>query len=171
MGGVTEEDDRMREEMGLDRNTTSGALKFVYLMTLLMFLGVLIYGGFVLFEKRRNHVLPLIVLLLVMAQFCFLNMLLLGQGVISTDDRDLEDSVYGWYGQFSVFLVYADFWFFLFGIIFACVLSLRMLWQRYQEKKQSHYDESDRVGDYQAQNNDWGGKPDDDNDPEGRVMT
>jgi uncharacterized Tic20 family protein len=135
LGGQTEEGRREMEEQGNMGNTAS--LNFVYTWTVLMFVAILLFGTMIL--VRTNTVgatSGLLVLLVVFFQFLLLNMLLLVQGVIQTDGRALEDSVYGWFGQTSILLVYTDFWILLFCTIFTIVLAGRIVWQWRQERVQ-----------------------------------
>lgn len=135
LGGQTEEGRREMEEQGNMGNTAS--LNFVYTWTVLLFGAILLFGTVVL--VRTNTVgatSGLLVLLIVFFQFLLLNMLLLVQGVIQTDGRAMEDSVYGWFGQTSILLVYTDFWILLFCSIFTVVLAGRMAWQWRQERVQ-----------------------------------
>lgn len=123
LGGMTEDDRRFQEEMGAENVNSEGALTFVYVWTTLMFLGLLLYGGFVLYKQRA--VGGVIVVMAILTQFALMSMVLLAHGVILTDDRDLEDSVYGWYGQFAVLMVYTNFWYIMFCVIFTVALVLR----------------------------------------------
>ena len=80
----------------------SGAVKFVYVWTLLVFIGMLAFGGITIFQ--RKPLTPLIITMLIIGQFALMQLILLGQGVISTEGREMEDSVYGWYGQMAVLM-------------------------------------------------------------------
>jgi hypothetical protein len=86
---------------------------------------LLVYGSFVLLTGRS--VLGLIVLCAVFAQFSLIQILLCGQGVISSDNRQLEDTVYGWYGQAGVLQVYTDFGMFLFCTGFCLIFAIHGL--------------------------------------------
>lgn len=101
IGGRTEED-REGEEMEGAADEAPGAVKFVYTWTLLVFIAMLIFGGITIF--KRKALTPLIVIMLIVGQFALLQLLLLGQGVIVTEGREMEDSVYGWYGQLAVLM-------------------------------------------------------------------
>jgi hypothetical protein len=123
LGGMTEDDRRFQEEMGVENVNSEGALTFVYVWTMLLFIGVLVYGGFILYKQRAIG--GLIVVMAILSQFALLSLILLAHGVILTDDRDLEDDVYGWYGQFSVLMVYTNFWYIIFCITFTVALLVR----------------------------------------------
>ena len=87
-----------------------------------MFVGILMYGTYVLATKQRKT--PLVVTILLYAQFCLLTLIMASQGVISSDDREFEDSIYGWYGQMGVLIAYQSFWFMLFTVVFALVFGI-----------------------------------------------
>jgi hypothetical protein len=145
-GENSEENRRFYEEMGIsyDPDEPSGAMKFVYGWTVVMFLGLLIYGSFVLLTGRS--VLGLIVLCAVFAQFSLLQILLCGQGVISSDNRDLEDTVYGWYGQAGVLQVYTDFGMVIFCAGFCIIFAIHGLVRIFMARRagsSAKVDESD----------------------------
>lgn len=118
-GGKLEEDDRERQEMGLGQS--NGSMMFVYLWTVFIFIGLAVFGWITLYKGRDR--MGLIVALSIFCQFALLN-LITTVGAIGTDNRDFEDSIYGWYGQFSVLLAYTDFWMMLHTFGFALVLAL-----------------------------------------------
>ena len=82
-----------------------------------MFL-ILSVHGFRTLKKGTDRV-GLIVTLLIFGQFSLMNLITTVQGAIETDDRFFEDSIYGWFGQYSVLVAYTDFWMFLHSILFA----------------------------------------------------
>jgi hypothetical protein len=137
LGGETEEGRRDREEAGLSTDSTR-ALDFLYTWTLLLFAVVLVYGAYTLFRLRQNGTTYLIVTLLLLFQFSLMTMILLAQGVIQTEDRQMEDSVYGWYGQKGVLMVYTYYalcWFSgLFALGLSC-LNLYLWWMRRKEQQ------------------------------------
>lgn len=110
-GKMPSEDDRHREEMGFEQSS-SGGVKFVYAWSLVMFVALLLYTSFVMYRQYqfRNQLTFSVgmvwVLLLTVFQYTFLMLVLVPQGVIETDDRDLENYPYGWYGQFPILLTY-----------------------------------------------------------------
>lgn len=118
-GGKLEEDDRQREEMGMSQS--NGNMKFVYVWTLFIFIALSVYGWITLY--KGNDRMGLIIALAIFCQFALLNLITTVAG-ISTDNRDLEDSVYGWFGQVSVLLAYTDFWMMLQTFGFAVALAL-----------------------------------------------
>jgi len=118
-GGEIEQDDREREEMGMGKN--EGSMKFVYAWLIVMFFGLTVFAMRSMWVGRDR--LGLIVSLLIFGQFSLLNLLTSIQA-ISSDNRDLEDSVYGWYGQYSVLLAYTDFWIMLHCFLAAGALGL-----------------------------------------------
>ena len=100
LGGINEEEDRaMREEMGIDSDVANGPVKFVYAWSIVLFLALLVFGTYVMLKKKNIGYLAFS--LATTIQYSLLMLLLIPQGVITTDDRDMEESVYGWYGQVS----------------------------------------------------------------------
>lgn len=99
-----------------------------------MFLGILIYGIVVLAKKQSK--VPLVVIMLLYAQFCLMALVMASQGVISSENREFEDSVYGWYGQMGVLIAYQSFWFLLFSVVFSIVFGVVALLERRRLKKE-----------------------------------
>mmetsp|Transcript_23731 Transcript_23731/g.65946 ORF Transcript_23731/g.65946 Transcript_23731/m.65946 type:complete len:283 (-) Transcript_23731:162-1010(-) len=122
-GKMGEEMDREREEEGLSSDEASGAIKFVYTISILTFVGVLAYGSYVIYKKTPAT--SLYISLGFLGLFSFAQMVLITQGVIATDDRELENSVYGWFGQLAVLMVYTNYAFVLFSIIFAAIFGIK----------------------------------------------
>eukprot|EP00567_Pseudictyota_dubia_P000421 CAMPEP_0197467038 /NCGR_PEP_ID=MMETSP1175-20131217/65364_1 /TAXON_ID=1003142 /ORGANISM="Triceratium dubium, Strain CCMP147" /LENGTH=278 /DNA_ID=CAMNT_0043003099 /DNA_START=73 /DNA_END=910 /DNA_ORIENTATION=+ len=114
LGGQTEEHRRR----GAAAESTGGET-FVYAWTLVMFFTMILYGTYALY--KRHPPTAIIVFLAVFAQFALLQSILVSQGVISSDDRELEDSYYGWYGQMGVLIAYTSFWIILFCSVFIVV--------------------------------------------------
>ncbi|CAB9527644.1 expressed unknown protein [Seminavis robusta] len=112
-------------------SANSGAIKFVYTWELLMFLGLLAYGGMVLFKFRgplaqsRMALWSLFVLIFVWANFAFMTMWLVANGSIYTDGREMEE-VGGFYNQFSVLLFVTNFWYLMWSICFCIALGVRI---------------------------------------------
>lgn len=119
-GGNIEEDDREREEMGMSSN--EGSMKFVYFCTIVMFVALSIFGFRAMYGGKDR--LGVIVALLIFGQFSLMNLLTTVQGTIETDNRFFEESVWGWFGQWSVLVAYTDFWLMLHCFIFAGLLGL-----------------------------------------------
>jgi len=119
-GGAVEDDDREREEMGLTSNESS--MKFVWFCTIIMFIGLSIFGFRAMYSGKDR--VGVIVALLIFGQFSLMNLLTTVQGTIETDNRFFEDSVYGWFGQWSVLVAYTDFWLMLHCFIFAGMLGI-----------------------------------------------
>lgn len=96
---------RDREALGIDSSTdNSGSLRFVYTWSVMVFVAVLAYGTYVFYKRQTTTTLN--VMLGLVSQYALLLMILMPQGIISTEERDLENSVYGWYGQLGVLMVY-----------------------------------------------------------------
>jgi hypothetical protein len=157
LGGADNSEDmqRYREENTGVRATsvTPSGLKFVYAWTLIMFFALYAFGAFSLVKK--HNVSNLVVLLSVSASLGLMNMIMAAQGVISSDDRDMEDSYYGWYGQIGILMAYTNFWIMLFSIAFLSAFGVRS----YLEKKAKASDEAgdeddaaEKEGDYQEYN-------------------
>lgn len=136
IGGHTEEERRDMEEQGI--TTTSGALQFVHWWTMLLFTVIVVYGVLVLTHRNSTGASSggMALILFLFVQFLLLQILMLGQGVILTDGRAMNDSVYGWYGQTGVLMAYTNFWLLLYGIVFMTAFAIRMIWQRRQTKQQ-----------------------------------
>lgn len=80
-------------------------------------------------------------------QYALLLMILMPQGIISTEERDLEDSVYGWYGQMGVLMVYFSSAQLLFCPCMMILTTVKsMLEKRFGEEKK---DEDDDAMNYQ----------------------
>lgn len=109
-------------------SSSNAAMKFVYSCNIITFAGLGIFGYRTLTKGRDR--MGLIVALLIHAQFVLMNLITLTQGTIATDDRFFENSIYGWFGQWSVLVAYTDFWMFLHSIIFASVLGVTQLYNR-----------------------------------------
>lgn len=131
LGGQTEQMQRWEEEATGRRDggnqSSSAALRFVYVWTLIMFLFIVAYGTYVLYKRQGRT--SLILILLLFSQFCLMSLVLVPQGVISSDDRDLEDSIYGWYGQQGVLLEYTNLWLMLFCVVFGLGFGIQAFWE------------------------------------------
>jgi len=119
-GGSLEGDEREREEMGMGQN--EGGMKFVYFCTIIMFAGLAVFGFRSMYSGMDR--MGVIVALLIFGTFSLMNLLTTVQGTIETDNRFFENSVYGWFGQWSVLVAYTDFWLMLHCFIFAGVLGM-----------------------------------------------
>ncbi|KAL7533912.1 hypothetical protein ACHAXR_007669 [Thalassiosira sp. AJA248-18] len=119
-GGSLEDDEREREEMGMSSN--EGSMKFVYVCTIMMFIGLSVFGYRSMYAGKDR--MGVIVALLIFGQFSLMNLLTTVQGTVETDNRFFEDSIYGWFGQWSVLVAYTDFWLMLHCFGFAGFLGL-----------------------------------------------
>mmetsp|Transcript_34339 Transcript_34339/g.71505 ORF Transcript_34339/g.71505 Transcript_34339/m.71505 type:complete len:290 (-) Transcript_34339:645-1514(-) len=122
-GKMGEEMDREREEQGLATDEASGAIKFVYSLSIMTFVGLLAYGAFAIYKKIAGPILFVSMGFFGLASFA--QMILITQGVIATDDRELENSVYGWYGQLPVLMVYTNYAFVIFTLVFAVIFGIK----------------------------------------------
>jgi hypothetical protein len=141
-GGVDEEERREQEENA----ETPGALKFVYVWSLLIFVGILLYGVFVVLKRRRQPS-GLLAALFIFTNYAILSMLMLASGVISDEGRQLENT--GFYGQFGVLMFLTYFWFALFGVISSMVFGIRYLLVDRAVHKEN-YVEEDAANSYQS---------------------
>jgi hypothetical protein len=117
-GWYTSEEELARAN---ENGESPGALKFVFAWQMLMFLVILGYGFSVIRNSKPSS--GLFGILLVWANVSFLSMWMLASGVIQTDGDLLE--LVGFYGQFSVLMFITDFWYTLFGLVFALALCIR----------------------------------------------
>jgi hypothetical protein len=87
IGGVADGEDGDREE-GASSDQATGALKFIYAWTLVMWVALLVFGAVTIF--KRKSVAPLMVTMLIVGQFALLQLLMVGQGVLATEGREIE---------------------------------------------------------------------------------
>lgn len=138
-GGSLEEDERQREEMGMGQN--DGSMKFVYASTIIMFIGLSIFGFRSMYDGKDR--LGVIVALLIFGWFSLMNLLTTVQGTIETDNQYFEESIYGWFGQWSVLVAYTDFWLMLHCFGFAAVLSLFRCLDKRAQKDVAHDEQAE----------------------------
>lgn len=124
-GGETEEERRYREESG---DTSNGSVTFIYVWTLILFMGLLAYGALMLYQRRP--VWGPVLMLLMFANFCFIMMLMLVDGVIETEGRAFEESTYGWYGQPGVAAFINNLSYLIFCLIFLVLLGIQAFCNR-----------------------------------------
>ena len=144
-GGKTEQMERMEEEAGQTASMSQPALKFVYAWSMVLFFALVAYGILVV-VKRQSYV-GLIVAMLLFAQFSLMNLLMMTHGVISSDNRDMEDSIYGWFGQTSVLMACTDFWYIAYCTVFSVVFGVRIFMER--RRKMAEGDEERAEAGYQ----------------------
>ncbi len=72
-----------------------------------MFIAVTAYGFSRMYSGKER--MSIIGALLIFGMFSLMNLLTTVQGTIDTDNRFFENSVYGWFGQWSVLVAYTDF--------------------------------------------------------------
>jgi len=114
---MTEE---QREQLQ-DAGQTSGAMHFVYIWQIVMFLVILAYGYIVI--KQNRIVAGVTVALVVFTNMCFLSMWYLADGSIVTDTDYVQQT--GFYGQFAVLMFITNAWYVLFGIAFSVIFYIR----------------------------------------------
>lgn len=151
LGGAEHSEDMMRwkeQNTGIRASSSagsSGGVKFVYMMTLVLFLALVAYGALTLGKKQP--VMGLEAFLVVAVAVALMNLVITAQGVISSDDRDMEDSYYGWYGQMGVLVAYTNFWIMLHSLGFLVAFRVRS----YLDKRAGGGKEGD-VGDEYDEN-------------------
>mmetsp|Transcript_8812 Transcript_8812/g.16019 ORF Transcript_8812/g.16019 Transcript_8812/m.16019 type:complete len:297 (-) Transcript_8812:153-1043(-) len=144
-GGASESELRFREENGYN-NPRAGSLSFVYAVSLVWFITLLLWGGFVIYKKSPTLGM-VATLLAVFAQFSIMMIVLLIQGPISTDSDELETNIFGWYGQLGVLMTYSNFWMALYCITFSGLIAAR----EYLTPQPSSDKGSVAIGDEKAQ--------------------
>jgi hypothetical protein len=113
---------------------TPGPVAFVNGYTIILFVALLLYGSFVFITGRAFGGLNMTMAFF--SQFLLMIILLLPQGIIATEGRELENSVYGWYGQTAVLMVYENFAYMIFCLSFIGVLALLKLVLWYKGKNE-----------------------------------
>jgi uncharacterized membrane protein len=124
---TTEEEQEEREK----NREQPGSLKFVYIWQIVLFTVIIGYG-FAVVRENRNPT-GLIIALLVWANFCFMSMWLMADGSIATDGDEVLRS--GFYGQMSVLIFMANFWYFLHGVVFVIVFWIRLAMMNEEERR------------------------------------
>ena len=132
LGGTTDEQRRDARDNGFTTDAPGG-LKLVYAWTLTLFVLLIAYGAAVVVRRKDMRVVVFGLFLLL--QFVILMLVLVAQGVIETDERDLEDSIYGWNGQWGVLLAYTAFGIIVYNFVAILALFLRMWLEHRQNKK------------------------------------
>lgn len=130
---LTEEE---REQLEYGRKQP-GSLKFVYIWQLFTFIAILCYG--VLVIRQRRNLTGLLIALFVWSNFSFLSMWLMADGSIQTDGDGVFRS--GFYGQLSVLIFMANFWYFLHGVVFLIIFGMR----KFQMDEETYREEKERV--------------------------
>jgi hypothetical protein len=145
LGGASEREQHFREENGYD-DPRAGSLSFVYAISLVWFITLVLWGGFVIYKKSPTLGM-VATLLAVFAQFSIMMIVLLIQGAISADNEELETNIFGWYGQIGVLMTYSNFWMALHCITFSCFIVAR----EYLTKEASSDKGSVATGDEKAE--------------------
>jgi hypothetical protein len=144
-GWTTTEEER--EAMALAREQP-GSLKFVYIWELFTFLIILWYGMRVI--RQNRNLAGLLIALFVWANYAFLSMWLMADGSIQTDG----DGVFrtGFYGQLSVLIFMANFWYFLHGVVFLVVFGIRKCMMDEEEyRAQRERENTEKVAEAEAE--------------------
>ena len=115
----------------------------------LLFLGILVYGTVTLYKKANKA--PLIATLLFFSNFCLLTLIMAGQGLISSEGRMFDESIYGWYGQMGVLITYQAFWFLCYTAAFATAFGILGCTDKGREYDDKEDDEVEMSRGYSAQ--------------------
>lgn len=137
-GSMQQGDEKEQEEQGLSSSSQqSGALKFCYAWTLILFMGLVLgWGAFCLY-KELKYMIPVLVSMVLFSQFLIMQMILVVHGVIQTENRTLMNSVYGWYGQIGVLIFLSCRAYLIFCIIATTGMAGRAYWIFRQEKQRA----------------------------------
>jgi uncharacterized membrane protein YciS (DUF1049 family) len=143
-GWTTSEEDQRQMEVNREQ---PGSLKFVYIWQLFMFIAIMVYGTLVIRQNRNPA--GLIVALLVWANYAFCTMWMLADGSIVTDGYIVKRS--GFYGQVSVLIFMANFWYFIHGLLFCIVFWIRKMQHDKKERQIAETNKSiEKEESYQA---------------------
>lgn len=119
LGGKTQKMEEWEEKHGHESHANAfvyGGLGWAYLLTLVLFFGLLSFG--VSTFKKEGSIVELRAVIIATAVIALMNMIL-SVGLISSDEEDLNQYYYGWYGQMGVLMVYTNFWIMFFSVAFA----------------------------------------------------
>lgn len=113
-----EENTGVRQEDNEEEAKATAGEIFVTIYMMLAVLAMVTYGINRLYQGGLENlgndgVKGLVVALVLVLNLLFLN-LLLAPSLVSVEDRMMEDSVYGWYGQIGVLMIYISFYGMLF---------------------------------------------------------
>lgn len=100
-----------------DTEANSATLKFVYAWQTILFLGILGYSSFMLYKTKGQKwtLQTLLGVLFLWTNACFMALLLLVNGSIYSDGREIEE-LGGFYNQFSVMMFLTNFWYLLWSL-------------------------------------------------------
>lgn len=123
-----EDNTGVRAEENGDANANSGGMVFVYIMTLGLFLTFVGYGAVSFAQKHcPKNLMKFLALIFIVA---LSNAILAVQTMINQDEKDLEDSYYGWYGQVGVLLACTYFWIVIFCVGFMTAIVGKHFWDK-----------------------------------------
>lgn len=128
-GFITTEEEREAMQNNLEQ---PGSLQFIYVWQIIMFIVIVLYGLKVINQNRNPT--GLVIALMVWANFAFLSMWLMADGSIVTDGQQVKRT--GFYGQMSVLIFMANFWYFLHGLAFVLVFWIRSTILADQEQRE-----------------------------------
>ena len=126
--GVNEEESRDQDEDNMFLNTKT--INFVYAWSLIIFVAIVAGGAFSLYKKQPSSKIIIPTVLVCLLQFSWLSTLLVTQGVIQTEGREIEDTLYGWYGQTGVLLALTNIAIIWFSVVFLVVFLARYFLER-----------------------------------------
>mmetsp|Transcript_10639 Transcript_10639/g.15016 ORF Transcript_10639/g.15016 Transcript_10639/m.15016 type:complete len:282 (+) Transcript_10639:76-921(+) len=143
----SEELRRWKEENTGMRASQQGSpgMNLAYALTLVMFASIIAYGAITIAQKQNKS--NFLIFLGLTTLFAFMNMVISATSVTSGDDKDMEESYYGWYGQTGVLMTYTYLWIMLFSGSFLIALGIKS----YLEKKTESNDDTEGAekGDYE----------------------
>lgn len=126
---------RSGDRSGDGGTSNSAALKFVYAWQLILFLGLLAYGGLTIYKFRpsnatnaassRMALQSLLLLLFLWTNTTFMAMWMLANGSISVEGREIEE-LGGFSNQFSVMMFLSNFWYTVWGLLFCVAIGIRI---------------------------------------------
>jgi len=150
LGGTSSEMQQWQEQNGQGQGNSFvyGGCGFAYFLTLCLF-GWLVYYGATAFAKPEPvNIRPL---MLAVTIFGLMNMIM-SVGLISSDQDNLKDSYFGWYGQIGVLMVYTNFLIFLFGLGFYITFGCQSRRRARRDLKQNRFDEEKAGASYTQSN-------------------
>ncbi|GFH47433.1 hypothetical protein CTEN210_03908 [Chaetoceros tenuissimus] len=105
----------------------SSGMKVAYAINLLLFIVLLAYGAISI--RNRKNLSQLVQYLLLAFVLTFANLIMAIESLVSLNEGRFEESMYGWYGQIVVLIVYTDF-----GMILFCVTNVLMIYIKYTKE-------------------------------------
>ncbi len=139
LGGTSKEMQQWQEQNGEAQGNSFvyGGLGFAYFLTVCLFGWLVVYGASSFAKPEPVNIRPL---MLATTIFGLMNMIM-SVGLISSDQDDLKDSYFGWYGQMGVLMVYTNFLIFVYGLGFYVAFGCQSRRAKRRGLKQNRLDE------------------------------